>query len=813
MLVRDLRYALRTLARAPGFALAVVLTLGLGIGANTAVFSVVRGVLLRPLPHADGDRLVYLRQSAEQAGQENVLFSVPEIIDYRSASRTLGAFAEFSSLRFNMLDHGEPVQVRAGIVTGNFFDVLGLRAVAGRTFDSRDDGPGADPVLVLTHDYWQRAFGGDPAAIGKVVRVNGRPLTIVGVVQPAPHYPERTDVFVNMVTSPHHMSATMVQGRTHRMTEVFARLAPGATVPQARAELAQLQTRVHAEHPEAYEAASGYRIAVTPLRDELVRRARLTLYLLMGTAGFVLLIACANVANLTLMRNVRRERELAVRAALGAERSRLRRLLFSESLVLAVAGAVLGLLLGFVVVDVLVAFAERFTPRAAEIRIDGAVLAFALLVATAAAVAVAFVPALPREGGPGISLVGAGMRSTGGAARRRIQRALVVTQLAVTVIVLTGAGLLARTLLNLYDIDTGVNLHDVLTMEVPIAGTGRSRADVLGLYDEMRNRLIAVPGVVEVGIGSTIPLRSTGFMLELNAEGRVPLDGEPTPRAQYRTATPEFFSAAGIPVLAGRAFDATDHAASPRVVVLNKTLADRLFPDRDPIGRRVAWTGDVLRFIPVSGDWRTVVGVVADTRDGSPDADPQPVVFQPFAQEAFTGGFVIRTRTDAAALAPIATRIVRDVLPEQPIENVMTLEAIRSESIAPRRLNAFLVGAFAGLALLIASVGIAAVLAFSVSLRTAEFGIRMSLGATPARVLRMVIGEGGALLGIGLGVGILASLGAARVLAGLLFGVAPHDPATIAGVLLVMVTVGLTACSVPALRAARVDPVEAMRTE
>lgn len=458
LVVRDLRHTLRSLFRSWGFSTLVVVTLGLGIGANTAVFSALRGVLLRPLPHRNGGELVNLRQSAELAGEDNVAFSVPEVIDYRTASTRLTGFAEFSAMTFNMLGHTEPVQVTAGIVTGNYFEVLGLAPVAGRVFDTRDDGPAAAPALVLTYDYWLRMFGATPDVVGRTVRVNGRALDIVGVLQPAPHYPQQTDVFVNMVTSPHHLSATMVQGRTHRMTEVFARVTPGASVDQANTELAAIAARVHADHPDAYEAAAGYRVFATPLIDVLTRDARLTLQLLMATTLLVLLIALANVANLMLIRHVGREQDLAVRWSLGAGAWRLRRLLLIESGVLAAGGAALGFALGFALawpgVALLVRLAERFTARAGEIRIDGGVLVFTSGVAVMVAFALAFAPSFGRLQSLGASPALKEGRGGVGVSRRRAQQGLVVAQLAVTVMVVTAAGLLARTVLNLQTVDS-----------------------------------------------------------------------------------------------------------------------------------------------------------------------------------------------------------------------------------------------------------------------------------------------------------------------------------------------------------------------
>jgi putative ABC transport system permease protein len=812
-LVRDVRYAARSLARAPYFAAAAVLTLGLGIGANTAVFSVVRGVLLRPLPHAEGDRLVYLRHSAELAGIDNTVFSVPEIIDYREAG-ALSGIAEFSANTYNLTARGEPAQVLAGIVTGNFFQVMGLRPEVGRLFDAGDDGAAADPVIVLTYDYWMRAFGGDPTVVDEVVELGGSAATIVGVLQPVPHYPERTDILVNMVTSPHHLSATMVHGRTHRMTEIFARLSPAATVEQAQTEIDQISTRIHAEYPEAYEAAAGYKVTVSPLADVLTQRATSTIYLLWTTAAFVLLIACASVANLILTRSVRRERELVVRAALGAGAARLRRLLLTESLLLAVAGSALGFFVALAGVDLLTSFAARFTPRATEIALDGTVLAFTAGVAALVALALGWAPAIPGSSDAAGSLAAGGVRHTGGQRFKRLQRGLVVAQVALSVTLLSGAGLLVRTLINLYDVEVGADLNGVLTVEVPVAGTGRSTPEVRDAYERMRSQIAALPGVAEAGVGSSVPLRDNEFELEIQAEGIAPDPNQPTPRAEYRTATPEYFRASGIPLVAGREFEATDTRDGALVVILNETLARRLFPDRDPIGQRVAWTGDVLDFIPVSGDWRTVVGVVGDVRSASLDAAPRAAMYQPFEQEeVFAGSLVVRTNTDPRSLLVPATQVVRDVDPSVPLGKVGTLAELRDESVSSQRINALLVSGFGLVALLIAAVGLAGVLGFSVSQRTNEIGVRMSLGAQPMQVRGMIVREGVLLLVIGLVLGAVGAVLASRVVEGFLYGVAPNDPATLLVVALVMTLVGSLAAWVPAVRASSVQPVEALRSE
>ena len=810
----DLRFASRSLAKAPGFSIAVVATLALGIGANTAIYSLVRGALLRPLPNREGERLVYLRQSVKSAGQSNVLFSIPEIDDLRAASTRLRGFAEYAEIHAVLRGTDEPVRVTAGVITGNYFDVMGLAPVAGRLFDRRDDGPAATRAMVLTQAYWQRHFGGEREIIGKTTNLDGSPIVIVGVVQDAPRYPGQTDVFVNTVTYPHLSSQAVVTSRTHRDLEVFARLAPGATLDEARTEIDRLSSNVYRDHPEIYAEAARYTISVTPLREILNERATLTFWLLMAAATFVFLIAVANVANLALIRGIRRERELIVRRAMGAGAARLRRLLLAENLILALAGGTLGLVIAYSGLGLLVAFAEQLTNRSGEIRLDGMVLMFTLVSALAIAAALAFVPNIGTEGSLSASLIAAGGRTTAGRGRQRLQRTLVVVQVGVSVVLLSGAGLLVRTLMKLQDVDTGVRVENVLSMEIVMDGSGRGIAEQLNLYEEMRRKVAALPGVIEVGLGNAVPLRGVEHFQHLvTAESRSLPRGEPMPKADVRTASPEYFRAAGIPLLEGRGFEATDRRGAPRVVVINKTLAKRLFGDADPIGRRVAWTGDEMRSLPISTDWRTVVGVVGDTRDSGPDAAPAPVMFMPFAQEVYTGAMIVRTRTEPTAMASSVVQAIRSVDRQAIVERLQTLEQVRDDRVAPRKVNALLVTSFGGLALLIAGVGIAGVLAFSVSLRTGEIGIRMSLGADPFRVKRMVLGEGWLLLAGGLLLGIAGSLVGGRLLGALLYGVSPNDPLTVVGVAMLMAAVGTLACWIPAGRAARVDPARALRAE
>jgi putative ABC transport system permease protein len=814
MLISDLRYAVRSLSRARGFTIAVVLTLGLGIGANTAIFSVVRGVLLRPLPHKDGDRLVYLRHSIKGPGGENVNFSVPEITDFRESAKSLAGIAEYSGMIYTLQGKQDAVRVNVGLVTGNYFNVMGLSAVAGRLLNDSDDGLNVPPVMVLTYEYWMKRFGGDRGIIGQHVRLGGKSVQVVGVVQPAPYFPRPMDALINMVMSEHHTSAMMVQGRSHRMTEMVARLAANASIDQAKAEATAINARVVKAYPQDYDPGSEYKITVLPFQEVLGEKAKLTLWLLMGAAAFVMIISAANVANLTLMRSVRREHELVVRAALGAGTARLRRLLLVENLVLALTGAALGLIMAIGGVQLLVSLAERYSPRANEIRLDGMVLGFTLLLSVVVAIILSFAPKLAKEGALAAWVAAGVNRMSGGVRRQRLQRGLVVAQIAVSVVLLTGAGLLTRTMLRLSEVNTGLTTENILTMEVPFDFEARKDEDAKALFERMQLEVAALPGVSEVGIGSTMPLRATEAVLDVKADGRPLASGEAIPRADFRTVSPGFFHASGIPLLSGREFAETDGKTSNKVVILNKTLAERLFGDRDPIGQRVAWTGEVLKFIGLSDEWRTVVGVVGDTKDGGLDAAPRGVMFQPLKQEAmFGGGLVIRSQRDPAALAPAATRIVRGIVPNDPIENVLTIGQIKDQSVAPRRLNAILVSSFGVLAVIIAAVGIAGVLAFSVSARTNEIGIRMSLGADSARVQRMVLAEGGILLVYGLFLGVAGALIGTRLIQGLLFGVAPNDPITLVSVAGMMVLVGVAACWLPAVRAAKIDPAVAIRRQ
>jgi putative ABC transport system permease protein len=815
-LVADIRFAFRTLRHHASFTIVVVLTLALGIGANTAIFSVVRGVLLKPLPHHEGDRLVYLHQSSDALGGANLTFSVPEVRDLRVGVPSLGGgIAEYSPWTSIINAGGYTTRVSVGLVTGNYFEVMGLAPIHGQLTRPADDGPGVPAVMVLTHEFWMRRFGGDPAVVNTQVRVNGTPASVIGVLQPAPFFPLRMDVLMNMVISEHHLSAAMTEMRDHRMTEVVARLAPGASLATAGSEVSAIFRRLQRDHPEAYGPASRPRVEVVPFKKAIGEQAELPLWLLMGAAAFVLIIAVANVANLTLMRNVRRERELVIRSTLGAGAARLRRLILTENMVLAFLGAGIGVLVAVAGVPLLVSLAARYSPRANEIELDATVLAFTLVLAVGAALFFSLLAPLPAEGTLATA-ASLGRHAAGGLRKQRLQRGLVVVQVAVSVVLLAGAGLLTRTMLRLANVPTGLQTEEILTLRANLfAGSGPRRDEAAieearTRFAEIRDQIAALPGVVAVGIGSA-PLQ-TELQFDLDVEGRPLAPGAPVYRADWRGADSAYFAAAGIPLIRGRVFDSLDHRR--KLMVVNQTFADQLFPGEDAIGHRVAVAGVPVKLgVLKKDDWHTIVGVIGNTRDGGLDAKPIGAFYTAIDQETATGGtLVIRAERDAGANAQAATDIIHRVAPQSLVERVKTVADIKDESVTPRRLNAVLISTFGILAVLIAAVGMAGVLAFSVSARTHEIGIRMSLGAASGTVLRMILREGGSLVAMGLGAGLAGALFGGRVIRGLLYGVEPNDPATLAAVGVVMAAIGLAACWIPATRAARIDPAITMRS-
>src|SRR3954463_6882826 len=616
-LLTDLRFALRSLARVKGLTFTVITTLALGIGANAAIFTVVRGVLLRPLANRDEDRLIYIRQSARGIGAENANFSVPEIQDLRSGVRTLSAFGDFSTIEFTMVGLGEPRVVRAGVVGGSYFEVMGLRSILGRLLDASDDGPRAAGAAVLTYRFWSTSLGSDPTVVGKTVRLGTRSATIVGVLEPSVPYPSETEIIANIVTSPHHLSATMVTGRVHRMTELFARLAPGASLESARAELRTIHGAVVQEHPESYPRSADFRIDAVRLRDQITSPARTVLLVLLAASGLIFIIACSNVANLILARSVKREGELAIRAALGASAAALRLTLLVESLVLCGAGAILGVLIARPMVAILARYAARFSVRALDLTVDSSLLLVGVILAVTAAILLAFVPRLPStDTSKGFGLANGSLRITSGTNRRL--RAFAITQIAASFVLLAGAGMLLTSLIALQLAPTGFNTHNVLAINVPVMSYGRTPDQVLGFYKEAMRRIGELPGVEQVAVGALVPWRDGGTFgpgFQFSVEGYAKGVGEDDPRAQFRTVSPGFFAALGVPVISGRDFSDADRHDAEKGVIISQSIAQRMFGTTDALNRRFMWTDPVMAFIDVSTGPRRIVGVVRDVDD------------------------------------------------------------------------------------------------------------------------------------------------------------------------------------------------------
>jgi len=813
--LNELKFALRSLGRAKGLVITVVLTLALGIGANAAIFSVVRGVLLRPLVNREEGRLIYIQQSAQGIGSENTAFSVPEIRDLRQRMKTLTAIGEFSTITFTMIGLGEPRQVRAGVVDGNFFEVMGLRPALGRLLNPGDDGPAAAGAAVLTHRFWTTGLKGDPSVLGKTIRLGTRTAAIVGVLEPSDPYPAETELIANVVTSPHHLSATMAEGREHRMTQVFGRLAPGADLEAARTELRAVHGAIMKEHPEAYSPNAGFGIDAAGLRDQITARARTVLLVLLGASGLVFLIACSNVANLILARTVRRESELAVRAALGASRGTLRRTLLAESLLLCGTGAALGIAAAGPMFSVLARYASRFSVRALDLTLDSSALWVGVALALAAAVLLAFVPRLPSaDTSNGLGLASGSLRITGGTKRRL--RVFAVIQIAASFVLLAGAGMLLKTLLTLQAIQPGFETDSVLAVNVPVVSFGRTPEQVRGFYRELQQRLMSVPGVDRVAVGGTVPWRDAGSFgngWAFSVEGRTRENGKDDPRARFRAVSPGFFAALGIPVVAGRDFNEADRNGAERVVIISAGVAAQMFPGQDPVNRHLMWTDGVMKFIGVSTEPRRIVGVVADIDDERVDPRPALMIYHPFEQEIGGGRLFVHTRSDPYALVPIITRTVHDLATDQPVERAATLADVRAEVLTPERLNTIVFGGFAAVALAISIVGVAGVLAFSVSARTREFGIRLAIGSQPKRLLAGIVGEGVLMAALGVAIGGAVGFVTARIIGSYVTGVQLPGLLPILGSALVLLLAAAIASLLPAARAARVDVVQALRTE
>jgi predicted permease len=805
---QDLRYALRQIVRNPGYALAAALTLGLGIGTNTAIFSVVHSVLLRPLPYAGGDRLVHIGFRDPGLDIGKVSFSVQELHDYRQQSKILAKVEEYHSMTFTLRGLGEPDRVRTGVVSAGFFDSLGIKPRLGRSFAAGDDDHGAEGVLLLSHPYWQSHFGADPEIIGKTVILDGKPARVVGVLPPIPLFPAENDVFVPPDACSVRSSEYMLGTRKARMLNLFGRLKPGTTVAQAHAEAVAMLAGWRREYPDIYTDPRYSDIPIVPVQEELTGKFKPTLLVLLATVGLVLLLACLNVANLALARMRHREREVAVRSALGANRGRLMAQLLSESTVLAVLGGCLGVGLAFSGLSLLTSFAGRFTPRAAEISIDGPVLLFTLLVSLLTGILCGLFPAFQASARSASASLKSGGRSTVSAGGRRFRALLTISQVAISFILLIGAGLALRSFLNLRQIDTGFELENVVASTLTIPGSEATPEKVVSFYDSLLARIQSLPGVAAAGLASDLPLEDDGFSPKFEIEGHPSL-GEDEMRANFDIASGGFFQTLGIPLVRGRTFTTADTQGALPVVIINESFARRYWHGQDPLGRRIAF-----KFRGAGNDWLTVVGIVKDVKQVGLNVDTGPAFYLSFDQVASPGmRLFVRTEGDPMRFIPDIAKMVHQSDPELPMTDVRSLAQVRDNSLASARLIAVLLMSFAALACTIAVLGISGVVASSVAERTHEIGIRSALGARRGELLGTVFWQGLTPVVIGLLIGVIGSFWLTRFLSSILFGVVPNDLLTYAAVAGLLLAVSALACFVPARHAMNIDPLLALRYE
>ena len=817
---RDLRIAIRSLSRVRTLWLTVAFTLALGIGANAAIFSVVRAVLLRPLSNRDEDRLLYIRQSAPGIGVTNSTFSIPEINDLIGAHmKTITELGTFSTIDFTVIGLGTPREIPAGVVDGNYFDVMGLKPVLGRLLGPKDDGPNAPGAVVLTYGFWKSSLHSDPSVLGKTVRLDSgmgsRGATVVGVLEPSVPYPVATEIIANVVTSPHHLSATMVQGREHRMTEVFGRLAPGATVDDARAELKTVYGSMLAAHPDVYKPEDHATIDATRMHDQINAKANTVLWILFAASGLLFVIASSNVANLVLARTVRRESELAVRSALGASRTALRRSLLAESLVLCGSGAIAAVLIAVPMVSVLGRYAQRFSVRAKDLTLDFSLVWFGIGLAIVAAFFLAYIPRLPSPDSPQGGLSGRGTRVAGGSSRRL--RMFAVTQITASFLLLAGACVLMKTLYTLEQTRPPFDSAKVMAINLPVMSYKKTPEQINEFYRLVKERVAALPGVDLVSEGSATPWRDDrglNISFEFAAQGARPRDnGRSDYRAQFRSVSPGFFQTMSVPILAGRDFNDGDKDGSERVVIISQSLANELYPGQNPLNRTLRWTDGVMKFIGISYEPRRIVAVVPDFDDENIIPAPAMTIYQPTDQEGWNGRLFVRAKGDPYALVPAITRTIHEMSADQPVEKASTLGDVRAEVLTPDRLNAVVFGGFAAVALLISVVGVAGVLAFSVSSRTREFGIRIAMGAQPRNILTNVLTEGVVMAAIGVAAGVVLGFASSRVIARYIGELHQLGGLAFSASAFVILAAAITASAVPAARAARVNAVEALRTE
>jgi predicted permease len=809
-LLRNVRYAWRVLRRNPGYALLAILTLSLGIGANTAIFTVINGVLLRPLPYAHAEQIVHLDQTAAKLGPDPLGLSVQEVRDFREQNHVFSDIAEYHAMTFTLLGSKDPERVVTGVVSGNYFDVLGVKPLLGRLLIPADESLTAPPVLVLSYAYWMKEFGGDRNILGRTFEMNDRVHTVIGVLPPLPEYPDADDVYMPTTSCPFRSAPTMIANREGRMLTGYARLKPGVTLAQANVDLAAVSQRLALEYPKFYPASAGIAPQTAAVEQELTHAARPTFLILLGASGLVLLLACANLANIALSRQLQRSREMAIRMATGASQWNLFSQLLTESMMIALAGGVVGIGIAAIGSKLLLDYAAHMTTLAGGIRLDGRVLLFGLGVSLLAGLLFGVLPGYVASRVRLTSLGDAGERTAGSGSGTRMRSLLVTAQVSISFVLLICAGLMVRSLYNLLSVDPGFKTANVLSMQISLNWTKYKKSEASrNFFHQTLDRVQTTPGVQSAALSMAVPLNSDMGPMTAGVviEGQPLHPNEPTPQINFELASPDYFHVLGIPLRAGRSFSPSDEAQAPPVVIVNDRMAQRYWPNENPLGHRVAVGGD-------KKTWASIVGVVSDVHQYGLDKEPAETMYFPVDQAGLTSGhLLVRTRGNPLQMATQVAAIIHQIDPQQPVTEVRTLDQLRSAQLGIPRVTSVLLSIFAAVALFITIVGVSGTLALSVARRSKEIGIRIALGATKQNILRNVLSRGMLPVLTGLVLGSLAAAFATRALAKMLFEIKPDDPGTFIAIAIVFLAVALASCVIPARRAAKVDPMIALRTE
>ena len=800
-LFRDIRYGFRSLAKHPGFTAIAVITLALGIGANSAMFSTVNAVLLKPLRYPDSDRIVVLEGVNPAAGITQSNLSIPDIVDWQNQNQVFEQLAGFASGGALLTSGDETERVRAAAVTADFFPLFRTAAIRGRTLQADDSVKGRDPVVVLSYGLWQHRFGGDQNVVGRQVTLSGKSTTIVGVVPAGFDYPAQSEVWLPFPIDPAD------ERRDNRSVNVISRLKPGVTLSQAQAEMDTINQRLAQTY---VETNSGWGVKLTNLRERLVGSMRLSLLVLLGAVAFVLLIACANVANLLLARATVRQKEIALRTALGASRWRIVRQMLTESLLLSLLGGASGMLLGVWLTKLLIAVNPPNTPRFDEIKPDAGVFVFTLLLTVITGLVFGIAPALQASRIDLNERLKEGTRSaTGGGSHNRLRSLMMVSEIALSFMLLVGAGLLIKSFVHLLDVSPGINAESVLTVRVTLPSAKYAEGEPrVQMFRQAIEHVKTLPGVQAAGAVLSLPLGGDTFNVwrALIPEGR-PLTPEEATNANYLVTTPEYFRTLQIPVIAGRAFTDQDTEQTAKVVIVNEKLARQLWPGQNPLGKRFTiWRDEQFA--------REIVGVVGDTK-ASLDNEAGQQMYVPYAQDSTWSvmSLVIRVDGDPTAISGAVRNEIRSLDKGIAVFNVRTMNEVLATSVGPRRTPMLLLSAFAGVALLLATIGIYGVTAYYVTQRTQEIGIRIALGAQVSDVMKLILKGGMALAVVGVGLGLAGAFALTRLMTTLLFGVKPTDAVTFAAVSVCLLVTALLACYIPARRATKVDPLVALRYE